>query len=58
MGENVPFDEPAANKEATQPAHLQSDQSLFSAGRNIVSSAIQNEPSEDSDQPAQMCRLI
>ena len=37
---------------------VQSDQSLLPMWRNIASLAIQNAPSEDSDQTAQMCRLL
>ena len=39
-------------------ASAQSDQSSLSAWRNFASLAIQNPPSEDSDQTAQMRRLI
>ena len=39
-------------------AFVQSHQSSLSAWWNFASLAIQNTPSEDSDQTAQMCMLI
>ena len=46
----------ASNKDKS--ACAKSDQSSLSAWRNFAPLAIQNVPTEDSDQPAQMCRLI
>ena len=39
-------------------ACAQSDQSSLSAGRHLITLAIQNVPSEDSDQTLRMRRLI
>ena len=47
---------PAPKEYSNQPAHPQ--RCFLSAWRNFASLAIQNAPSEESDQIARICRLI